>query len=443
MKIGLIGNMNNNNFALMRYFRDLGADAHLLLYSNDGKRTLSHFTPDADTWEIERWAPFIHQTDIPNAPIAAFDFPFSTVVWLWSELRRLKGALGCSVGAVTQAQIRRAYRGYDRLIASGTTPATLARIDRALDLFYPYAMGVEFFGSYEFSAAARGPMHRRFLYNALRRQQLRGLSSARCVVSTDREVTGNVLAQAGVPSIQQTIPMVYNLEKNPESPPTSVLADAHRTLQGTGVSLLHHARLMWKKRESYSDEEHLLSTKNSDWLIRAFAALVAARPCLSPRLFIVEYGPDVEATKRLVEQLGVHESVTWLPKMARRELMWLLGRVSVGVGEFYNPRCMIWGGTGWETLASGKPMLQGFRFEEGEFENFYGYPPPPMLQVSTEADVLKHLLFVADHADKAAEIGTRAREWFDTYNGIKLATKWLALVKDSTASAKSPMSILP
>jgi len=108
MKIGLIGNMNNNNFAMMRYFRDLGADAHLLLYSSEGKGTLSHFTPEADTWELGRWAPFIHQTDIPNAPVAAFDFPLSTVVGVWSELRRLTGAQDSAVSAVTRAQLRRA-----------------------------------------------------------------------------------------------------------------------------------------------------------------------------------------------------------------------------------------------------------------------------------------------------------------------------------------------
>ena len=63
MKIALIGNMNNNNFALMRYFRILGADAHLLLYSNDGKGELSHFKPECDTWDIENGGLiFIKQT---------------------------------------------------------------------------------------------------------------------------------------------------------------------------------------------------------------------------------------------------------------------------------------------------------------------------------------------------------------------------------------------
>ncbi|MBM3846366.1 MAG: glycosyltransferase family 4 protein [Verrucomicrobia bacterium] len=428
--------MNNNNFAMMRYFRDLGTDAHLLLYSNDGRGTLSHFTPEADTWELDRWAPFIHQTVIPNAPVAAFDFPLSTAVGVRSALRRLTGAQDSAVGAVTRAQLRRAYGGYDRLIGSGSTPAALLRIGRALDVFYPYSPGVEFLGSSWFTVGFRSSWQRRFLYGAVRRQQMLGLSHARVVVCTDRETTGAVLAEFGVPSFQQTIPMVYNRERSPADAPTASLAKAHVALREAGLTMLHHARLMWQQRGSCAGEEHLHSTKNSDWLIRAFAALVAARPSVCPRLFIVEYGPDVEATKELVAQLGIQNAVTWLPKMARRELMWLLGRVSVGVGEFMNPRCMIWGGTGWETLASGKPLLQGFRFEEGEFADFYGYPPPPMLPVKAESDVLEHLLFVADHPEQAAEIGRRARGWFDTYNGIALAKKWLALVTDPPGSAQ-------
>ena len=67
MKIAIIGNMNNNGFALMRYFRDLGADAHLLLYANDSIDTLSHFKPEDDAWDYSKWAPYVHQTPIINS----------------------------------------------------------------------------------------------------------------------------------------------------------------------------------------------------------------------------------------------------------------------------------------------------------------------------------------------------------------------------------------
>lgn len=439
MKLGLIGNMNNNNFAMMRYLRDLGADAHLLLYSNDGVGTLRHFRPDSDTWNIRNWSSFIHQTEIPNAPVAAFDFPLSALIDGRSKLRTLMGVEGSSVSAVTRTQVRRAYEGYDLLISSGSTPAVLARMGWALDLYYPYSPGVEFLGASWFNALLAGSWYQRLIYGALRRKQLLGISRVRRVVCCDPE-SMTILAQSGVPSIQLAVPMVYNREVPPVDPPTAPLARAYRLLAGAGLTILHHARLWWNNREGYSREENLRSTKNSDWLLRAFATLVASRPRSLPRLFIVEYGPDVQATKELVEQLGIQRAVTWLPTMARRELMWLLGRVSVGVGEFMNPPRMLWGGTGWETLASGKPLLQAFRFEEGEFDRIYGYPPPPMLPVLTEEDVLKQLLFLADHPEQATEIGRRAREWFDTYNGIALAKRWLDVATESSVLRETSVS---
>ncbi len=108
--------------------------------------------------------------------------------------------------------------------------------------------------------------------------------------------------------------------------------------------------------------------------------------------------------------------------------MWLLSKVSVGVGEFYDVPRTIWGGTGWETLASGKPLLQGYQFAEGEFEAIYGHPPPPMLPVWSAQNILPHLLDMADHPEKREAIGQGAKAWFAEHNGIGLARKWLDLL---------------
>ena len=43
MKIGLIGNMNNNNFAFLRYLIDLGYDAKLIIFKNEMMGNSSHF----------------------------------------------------------------------------------------------------------------------------------------------------------------------------------------------------------------------------------------------------------------------------------------------------------------------------------------------------------------------------------------------------------------
>ena len=65
-RIAIIGNMNNNGFSLLRYFRDLGADAYLLTFSTDGVGNLSHFSPEADTWDIDNWKAFIRPLGMPN-----------------------------------------------------------------------------------------------------------------------------------------------------------------------------------------------------------------------------------------------------------------------------------------------------------------------------------------------------------------------------------------
>ena len=48
-KVALIGNMNNNNFALMRILRDNNINAHLFLYSNET------FLPQSDTTNFLKW----------------------------------------------------------------------------------------------------------------------------------------------------------------------------------------------------------------------------------------------------------------------------------------------------------------------------------------------------------------------------------------------------
>ena len=98
------------------------------------------------------------------------------------------------------------------------------------------------------------------------------------------------------------------------------------------------------------------------------------------------------------------------------------------VGEFHTNEDVIWGGTGWEVLASGKPLLQSFRFKDGAFESTFGYPAPPMLPVVGPNCIFKHLIDMADHPEKGVAIGKEAAKWFNQYNGIGLAKKWLELI---------------
>jgi hypothetical protein len=439
MKIAFIGNMNNNNFALMRYFRDLGVDAHLLLYTNDGQGTLSHFKPESDTWEIEKWRRYIHQTNIPNAPIAAFDFPLS---WIWASRAAIMTWLGKTeswVKPVSRREISKTYAGYDKLVASGISPATLGRAAIKLDIFYPYSAGVEFLRTGEFVVRSDGLFGvNRMITTRIAQLQQDGIRASRNVLNYEMGLTQDVLLGIGVQPHKLAIPMVYSREMLPEAPPSKRLKDARDAIASSKFTLLHHSRLMWRNPGNYSSEAWKKENKNSDWLLYAFADLLKNRPHLKPVLLIVEYGPDIAVTKRLAAELGIEANMHWLPKMDRRELMWLLSRVSIGVGEFYDVPRMLWGGTGWEAFASGKPLLQGFSFEAGEFEQIYGYPAPPMLAVRRREDVLHHLLDTADNGARREQIGQGGKQWFERYNGISLAKRWLDLMVTSASQTAAP-----
>jgi len=413
----------------MRYFRDLGTDAHLLLYLNDGIGALSHFKPESDSWEIAKWQPYIHRTEIPNAPVAALGFTYSWFLWSWSVIRHKLGKIDWPTKAVSKKQIREAYGEYDLLIASGISPATLRRVGVSLDIFYPYSTGIEFFRTSEFTVRFGGKLSiNRFIFNKVAQSQMEGIRAAKKVFNAEMGITQEILRDIGIEPINLTIPIVYNNDDMPENPPTKACQSAWNSISNSEFTLLHHARLVWNNSGHYSKDSWVKENKNNDWLLREFSELIKNRPTLKACLLIVEYGPDVDATKRLAAELEIENYIHWLPQMGRRELMWILSRVSVGVGEFYDLPRMIWGGTGWEVLASGKPLLQSFNFVDGEFEQIFNYPPPPMLRVNKQGDILDHLLDITDNSLKCKAIGKDAREWFNKYNGASLARQWLDIL---------------
>ena len=439
MKIALIGNMNNNNFALMRYFRILGADAHLLLYSNDGKGELSHFKPECDTWDIKKWRPYIHQTNIPNIPFAGICFPLSWLVAFRSIVLKLLGFQNEWNLPVSNREIKKCYIGYDKYIGSGITPATFARTSLILDIFYPYSIGVEFYSNPEFlRKLSKKTFLRNWLTGSVRKWQSKGIIEARHILTFECGNTFDVLNNLPVFPLKLSVPMVFNQENTPNFNANIKIKDILKLINKSKFVVMHHGRLLWKNSNAVSKKNWKNISKNNNWLIESFSKFVINRKDLYPLLLLIEYGPDVNSTKNLVNELGLNEYVVWLPIMDRRELMCIIPHISVGVGEFYEIPKMTWGGTGWEVLASGKPLLQGFNFEPGEFEENYGYPPPPMLPVRNQEDILGHLIEMADHPDKREVIGQGAKAWFDEYNGIGLAKKWLELLrKDDSVEGKA------
>jgi hypothetical protein len=117
--------------------------------------------------------------------------------------------------------------------------------------------------------------------------------------------------------------------------------------------------------------------------------------------------------------------------------MLFLELCDVGVGQFYRTPGIIWAGTGWETLAAGRPLLQTLNFTQADFKNAFGYEAAPLLDVQSPDDVERHLVDLYRSPGRRYEVGAASKRWFDANNGISLAKKWLDLVI-CTGESKAP-----
>jgi glycosyltransferase involved in cell wall biosynthesis len=389
-RIAVIGNMNNNSFALMRYLRDLGLDAYLLLYTNE----LEHFLPECDTWEWEKWRPYVRRLGVSNG--------------------------GTDAILARPAALRRRLSEYDVCIGNGIAPVLFQRMGRQLDMFIPYGDGVEFIVEHHFtwrrlrSSLARG----------LRKKLMeRGLKKAvKVIVSANQHPhSQGTYRRLGLTPLSLPIPMLY-LEAAPKG--TEVLPPAVRVvlerMRSSELVVFSHVAHIWK---NLPVPQYMGGFgKRNNWLVEGFSQFLATSPDRDALLCLVEYGPDVAETKQLIAELGVEEHVVWLPQMQRRELMLVLRHVDIGGSEFAE---MYWGGCGWEFLASGVPMLHQLRdldrYESDEL------PLPPFFNVESPADIAE----VLRSHDRASlrEMGSRCRQWFQRFQGAELAGKYAEILR--------------
>ncbi|MBT7556720.1 hypothetical protein HN615_07320 [Candidatus Woesearchaeota archaeon] len=412
MKVAIIGNMNNNGFSIMRYFRDLGVDAHLFYFSNDSSWPMEHFSPEKDTWEFEKWKQYIHKLNIENCYLAITGNPIKFIL------------------PPSKKNIKRIFSNYSIIVGSGIAPALFERIGLSLDIYYPYAIGVESVNDPEFlMQIRRSNFLRKFVLNYVRQKQIDGIKKAQHCLNSEMSLTKQTFREIGKDFIPLDIPMVYTGERNlaVSKLPSRILSLADK-INKCDYKVFSHARLLWKREQQFSADEWDKTNKHSDWIIIGFSEFVKCHPEIRPLLVLTEYGADIVASKQLCKKLKIEKFVLWIPLMSRREIMYLLSICDIGIGEFMITPGVKWGGVGWEVLSSGKPLIQSFNFTEDNFFKIFGHKPPPILDAKSSSEITSHLVEMYINKDKRIQIGRRSREWFNEFNGIGLAEKWLALL---------------
>lgn len=393
MKVALIGNMNNNHFAILRYMRDLGIDAYLLLYTDE----LKHFFPEYDTWEIEKWRPYIKQTSLPNGNIRNY------------SLLRAK-------------TVRKELGGYDIYIGNGFAPAYFYKAGMRLNAFAPYGVGIEFIwhGRKKKDLSSLSSIKTGFIELFYKYFQLKGIEKNTDYGFAAEAECMDCLSQLDINLEKLYIPMVYNREVvDREKVSTEIKSFATKMQEYDLVAFSHTSHV-------YKDVPPHRDYKRNYILIEGFAAFIKEKKVKKPLLVLLNYGIDVPHSKQMIKDLGIEEHVLWLPQMSRKEIMYLLDFVDIGAGEFGGT---LWGGTGWEFLSKGIPFLQYVNLSPSEYEAEFDQPYPDFFNVSTPKQVKEVFLeFELDKVGLKAK-GKRCKDWFEKYNGIKLVEKYIEVLQ--------------
>lgn len=376
MKIGILGNMNNNSNNLVQYLRAAGADAHLLLYENEDK----HFVPDADE-------------------IMPTDYPKKTLTW---------GSYQKFMNPMIGRQVREDIAPFDLLIGTRLAPAYIARFAaRPLDGFMP--TGGDIWTVPHFS----GYRPKNLLKWAfLSRAQRKGIrDSRRIFMDKTNPVVEELVTplfdperriEAGVPTIYAPAYQGEAWERRLAHSRMKARFDAIR--ENADVFLVHHVKHLWQPHSVAAFDPY--QAKGNDRILSGLAQIRRMHPGLRIKVLMCEYGPDVAATKALAEALGVADMIAWIPLSPRREIMVAISLADAVIGEI--ARSWLTYGTVMEAMVQGKPVIHNR--DDSFFAPRRLYP---MYHASTAEDVAASILQIAREPAEAATIGAAAKAWYD------------------------------
>ncbi len=371
MKVAMIGNMNNNFFAISRYFADAGIDVTLLSYPFE----TAHFRPECDSYREDHGVAI--QT-LPWSHVMAADPD-----WLYSHVSRFGYLFGC-----------------------GLTPAFMTRIGLDLDVMFPYGSDLY---EYPFLWADTEDYEKhkdpsRYFFG---KWQAEGYSWCRTIWTYDKFVPVDVGRLTDRPAfVEMSPPIVHRPSFEGEALDEAMAKSPHaaafrRIRESHELVVFHHTRHLWVGKTQFDE------VKGNDKLIRGFAAFTQRHPAVTACLVMFEYGPDFEASKALVADLGLAEKVVWFPKMYRRDL--LLGITLSDVVAGYFDLEFRYGGVVNEALSMGKPLLHsmGDYTEVTKPRDTFDY-----IQANTAEAVAEALTDYIRRPEHYAEIGRSGRRWY-------------------------------
>jgi hypothetical protein len=283
MKIACIGNMNNMLFQIGRYLMDEGNEVTFFLLEE-----FDHFLPEADTFEsMEKYS-------------------IKKLGWNFETFTKVKAL-----------EIRNIFSGYDYLIGTDLAPAYLFKAGMKLDIYFPH--GSDLYEYPFFRYRNHPPQLWEIPANIVSRAQFKGIKETEAVsLDVSDEVYEKPYAKIRTKDQKRLVspPFLYYKQYTEHYPSLSSQHDTFFEIRKQYKFIVFQQISQdWSMRGEFKID------KGNNHLINGFAAYLKENADYKKDslLILMEYGGDVEKSKRLISELGIENNVRWFKKMQRKD----------------------------------------------------------------------------------------------------------------------------
>ena len=307
---------------------------------------------------------------------------------------------------IPKSTLKNKLSAFDFYIGTDYAPAILARINLRLDMF-AWA-GTDLFEWPFYSSKYIIPQQWECENIMTAKLQFQGIKNCRCLpMSLNNEYIVNAISRFGFKGkIINPLPMLYypNLGKV-EIEDSAHVKRATEIAKNSDVLLVQQSRQWWKTAPAHI-------SKGNDTFFVGVAKYVKANPQTKVALVLFEYGADVDNSKKLIENLGLKDLVHWMPKMLRKELLGILSKADIGVGQFGSESWYLYCSNA-EIIASGI-LYMGYR--DDDYYLSKSCDLYPMLNANSSEEISKCIDEVVSKTDSAEQKSMRAKKWLIKYN---------------------------
>jgi len=399
MKIALVDNMNNNFFAIARYFRDMGIQADLFLIPNS---TPMLFLPENDSFDDLKKSDWIKFLPVGYG-FLDYIFPKNNI-------------------------LKKTFHEYDKIIACGQAIGLLSRADIKIDLFIPYGADLFNFPIFQIEKVSRKIT--RFLPSlvmALLRSKYQKLgikAAGNTIVNINWSIAREAVDKLGLKFVNLPRLMIYD-----NANPTQMGVKVFDFLSNNDFVVYSPTRHLWKTNsDPLNDFEMYGGVKRNDKLIRAFSEVIRNRLFKNPILVLFEYGTDVKYSKSLIKSLNITDFVTWLPEMPRKLMMAGMLKADFIADQFRKGMSATSAGVTNEAISCGVPIISN---TEGAIydpdDPYYGCP---ILQALTVDEIYYYFLDYSKDKQKYIVLGRSLKIWFEENLSHGLARKYIDLLNN-------------